>query len=237
MNKPEYISYKDWELLTSKYSSLQLEEYFNKNYPYQYLIGNVDFCNLEIIVDERALIPRFETELLVIETIKLIKQLNFVQPNVIDLCTGTGCIAIALKKNIECNVTAVDISKDTIDLAKENALKNNVNINFVCDDIINDKNNYDYDIVISNPPYIDINEIVGLSTKYEPQIALFADENGLIFYKHILQKYYAKLYAFEIGCTQKFEVINIIKNNYPQAKIIAKKDYAGLDRYIFAINE
>ena len=128
MNRPDYISYKDWDLLNKKYSSGQLEEYFNKNYPYQYLIGNVDFCNIEIAVDKRALIPRFETEVLVNETIDMIEKLDFIQPNCIDLCTGTGCIAIAIKKKVNCIMTALDVSNETLTLAKENALKNDLDI-------------------------------------------------------------------------------------------------------------
>lgn len=237
MNKPDYISYKDWEILNNKYSSTELEEYFNNNYPYQYLIGNVDFCDNEILVDERVLIPRFETELLVYETIKKIKQLNFIQPNVIDLCTGSGCIAISIKKMFNCKMSALDISKDAISLATINASKNNVDINFINNDILKDNNKYEYDIVISNPPYVKYDESVGASTKYEPQIALFANNYGLEFYEKILDNYKAKLYVFEIGCTQAEDIKQIILNNYPQAKIEVKKDYSNLDRIIFVINE
>lgn len=237
MNKPDYISYKDWELLNNKYSSNELEEYFNKNYPYQYLIGNVDFCDNIIKVDERALIPRFETEILVNETIKLIKERQFEDLTVCDLCTGSGCIGISVKKEINCKMDAIDISKEALELAKINVKNNNVEINFINRDILNDNNCYLYDVIISNPPYIDKKEIVGISTKYEPQIALFAKDNGLEFYKKILQNYKAKLYAFEIGYSQKDSIIKIAKDIYPKSKIIAKKDYAKFDRYIFIINE
>ena len=118
MNKPDYISYKDWELLNSKYSSKQLEEYFNKNYPYQYLIGNVDFCNNLIKVDERVLIPRFETELLVNEVLNFLKEKQIKNLKIVDLCTGSGCIAISLKKEIDCTIDAVDISNQALELAK-----------------------------------------------------------------------------------------------------------------------
>ena len=92
-------------------------------------------------------------------------------------------------------------------------------------------------VVISNPPYIEETETVGISTKYEPQIALFAKDNGLEFYKKILKYYQAKLYAFEIGYKQKDSIIKIAKEIYQKSRIIAKKDYANFDRYIYIINE
>lgn len=237
MNKPKYISYKDWELLNQKYSSKQLEEYFNNNYPYQYLIGNVDFCDNIINVDERVLIPRFETEELVYKTLDLIKKNKLDNLKITDLCTGSGCIAISLKKEINCEIDAIDISEEALELARLNSKNNEVNINFIKRDVLSDDKLYKYDLVISNPPYIDKSEKVGQSTKYEPQIALFANNKGLAFYEKILSNYWAKIYAFEIGCTQKKEVINIATKKYPQAKIFCEKDMNGLDRFIFIINE
>lgn len=238
MNRPEYISFKDWNLLTNKYSSKQLEEYFNKDYPYQYLIGDVDFCNNKIIVDERVLIPRFETEIMTNDIIKFIKKLNLDNLRIVDVCTGSGCIAIALKKKFDnATVCAIDISKDAINLARENALVNDVDVKFFNHDVLKDNIDITYDIVVSNPPYIDRNDEVGKSTKYEPQIALYADNNGLIFYDNILRKFKAKYYAFEIGCTQKEQVINIVKKYYPQAKIECKQDYSGFDRFIYVKSE
>ena len=237
MNKPEYISFKDWDILNSKYSSKELEEYFNKNYPYQYLIGDVLFCDNKILVDKRVLIPRFETEIMTIDVINYIKSLNKDNLKVADLCTGSGCIAISIKKECNVNIDAIDISDDALSLAKENSKLNEADINFIKRDIINDYNNYEYDIIVSNPPYVRLDENVGESTKYEPQIALYANNNGLEFYEQILNKYKAKYYAFEIGSMQKDEVINIVKSYYPQANIISKKDYSGFDRFIYVTNE
>ena len=112
--KPDYISVPDWELLLKKYPNK--EELLDKltNYPPQYLIGNVEFLGQTINVDKRVLIPRFETELLVDKTIKYAKELFNKEINVIDLGTGSGCIAISLKNNLDANVTALDISKDEI---------------------------------------------------------------------------------------------------------------------------
>lgn len=237
MNKPDYISYKDWELLNNKYSSTELEEYFNNNYPYQYLIGDVEFCDCTIKVDERVLIPRFETEIMVNEVIKYAKSLNKDNLRIVDVCTGSGCIAISLKKHVDALVCAIDVSRDAIDLARENAMLNGVDVKYFCHDVLKDNIDISYDIVVSNPPYVKYDEEVGLSTKYEPQIALFAEDEGLAFYKQIIHKFKSKYYAFEIGCTQKDEVINIVKEAYPQANIICKQDYSGLDRFIYVINE
>ena len=238
MNRPEYISFKDWDILTGKYSSNLLEEYFNKNYPYQYLIGDVEFCNNKIFVDERVLIPRFETEIMTNDLIQFIEKIDFNNLKIGDICTGSGCIAISLKKKFEdANVYAIDISEDALNVARENALLNGTNIRFHKYDVLNDDIDLKYDIVVSNPPYIDRNEKVGESTKYEPQIALFADNNGLIFYDNILKKIKSKYYAFEIGYQQKEQVINIIKKYYPQAIIECKKDYSGFDRFIYVKSE
>ena len=223
-------------MLTEKYSSKELEEYFNKDYPYQYLIGDVEFCGNKIMVDERALIPRFETEILTLDVIKHIKSLDSDNLRVVDVCTGSGCIAISIKKECNVEMCAIDISQDAIDLARENAKLNNVDIKFFNHDVLKDDINISYDIVVSNPPYVKYDESVGSSTKYEPQIALFADNNGLEFYENILKKFKAKYYAFEIGNTQKEDIIRITKKIYPDAEITCKKDYSGFDRFIYVKN-
>ena len=96
MNKPDFISYPDWQMLKNKYPEKKLAKFLLKNYPYQYLLGNVDFYGYSIIVNKNVLIPRWETEDLVERTIKIIKKENLNVKNAIDLCTGSGCIAVAL---------------------------------------------------------------------------------------------------------------------------------------------
>ena len=141
--------------------------------PIQYIIGNVDFYGNIIKVNESVLIPRFETELLVDKTIHKINQIFKNQKiDIIDLGTGSGCIAITLKKEINSNVDALDISIDAIKVAKDNAKDNNVEINFINQDMSTYKEKK-YDVIISNPPYIKYDEeIMNLVKDNEPHLAL-----------------------------------------------------------------
>ena len=237
--KPEYITNTDWKLLKEKYRD-NLEEVLDKleaHYPVQYLIGNVEFLNTIIHVDERVLIPRFETELLVEKTIQKLKKMKLENPNILELGTGSGCISIALKKNIDCKVSAVDISEDAIQVARENATLNKVSIDFKVQDMLNI--NYEgYDLIISNPPYVSETEPIGKETQYEPQNALFAKEKGLFFYQEIIKKISKlstkpKLIAFEIGMTQGNELLEFSKKHLSTMTSSIKKDLTGRDRYLF----
>ena len=237
--KPDFITDTDWKILKEKYPQ-NINEIIKKlesHYPVQYLIGNVEFLNTIINVDERVLIPRFETELLVEKTIKRIKALNIQNPRIIDLGTGSGCIAISLKKNLPCFVTAIDISEQAIELAKENALKNQVEIEYKIENMIN-TNLEGYDVIISNPPYVKETESVGEETKYEPQNALFAKNNGLYFYEEILKNIsklstMPKLVAFEIGMSEGEDIKSLALKYLSTKKILIEKDLTNRDRYIF----
>ncbi len=237
--KPDFITDTDWKILKEKYPQ-NINEIIKKlesHYPVQYLIGNVEFLNTIINVDERVLIPRFETELLVEKTIKRIKALNIQNPRIIDLGTGSGCIAISLKKNLPCFVTAIDISEQAIELAKENALKNQVEIEYKIENMIN-TNLEGYDVIISNPPYVKETESVGEETKYEPQNALFAKNNGLYFYEEILKNIsklstMPKLVAFEIGMNEGEDIKSLALKYLSTKKILIEKDLTNRDRYIF----
>lgn len=242
-NKPEYLSDIDYNLLKSIYPN-NMDEILSKlksNYPVQYLIGYVDFYGYKINVDNRVLIPRFETEGLVNETIKLIKE-NINNPKIIDIGTGSGCIAITLSKELNIKVDAIDISKPALDLATENAILNTANINFYQKDIKNCTFDSQYNVIISNPPYVKENSEVDPKTKFEPQNALFAKDNGLEFYEAILKQSLnilekRNLIAFEIGCDEAESIKDLAKKYYPNSIIIIKKDLANLDRYIFIVNE
>lgn len=237
--KPDFITDTDWKILKEKYPQ-NINEIIKKlesHYPVQYLIGNVEFLNTIINVDKRVLIPRFETELLVEKTIKRIKDLNIQNPRIIDLGTGSGCIAISLKKNLPCFVTAIDISEQAIELAKENALKNQVEIEYKIENMIN-TNLEGYDVIISNPPYVKETESVGEETKYEPQNALFAKNNGLYFYEEILKNIsklstMPKLVAFEIGMSEGEDIKSLALKYLSTKKILIEKDLTNRERYIF----
>ena len=237
--KPEFITDLDWQLLKEKYKD-NLEKVIDKlerHYPVQYLIGYVDFYDTHINVDERVLIPRFETEYLVEKTIQRIKSIKQENPKILELGTGSGCISIALKKHFSCEVTAVDISEDALDVAKENAKLNHVDIHFILEDML--KTSYEhFDIIISNPPYVSQEIHVGEETKYEPQTAIFASDNGLIFYENIIKKSVNHLLpngflAFEIGCNQANDITKIAYKYYPNAIIKVEKDLTNRNRYLF----
>jgi len=238
---PEGVTRADWELLKKIYPDhlKEIEEKLKKNYPVQYLIGNVEFLNCRINVDERVLIPRFETEFLVEKTINKIKKYNIKNPKILELGTGSGCIAIALKKNISCDITAVDISEESLELAKENAMQNHTTINFKKEDML--KVSYEhFDIIISNPPYVGETESVGKETTYEPQNAIFAKNEGIYFYENILKrlnqlKVYPKMIAFEIGYLQGEKIIDLTSIYLSTYHCSIEKDLSGKDRYAFII--
>ena len=236
-------SKEDLKLLKNLYPNNYDEqiEKLKNDYPIQYLIGYVNFYGYKINVNENVLIPRFETEYLVDDTINLINK-YIKEPTIIDIGTGSGCIAISLAKELNTSVDALDISSNAIKLAKENAILNNANIKFICEDIKNYISNKKYNVLISNPPYVNINSYVDNETKYEPQNAIFANDNGLEYYKIILDKSKdllddTNIIAFEIGDNQANDIINIIKLYYPKANIITKNDLNNLNRYIYIINE
>lgn len=211
-------------------------------YSIQYLIGYVNFCGFNINVNKNVLIPRFETEFLVEKVIEYYKLYYNRKVNILDIGTGSGCIAISLKKMINSNVDAVDISKDALNVAQANAKYNNADINFIKSDLLNEVNGK-YDIVVSNPPYIDYNEkIMDLVFNNEPHIALFAPNNGLYFYEKILSKIKPYLndkfiIAFEIGYLQAEAIKNIINKYFYDVEIIILKDLSNRDRYAFIISE
>lgn len=210
--------------------------------PVQYIVGNVDFYGNTFKVNKNTLIPRFETELLVEKTIKYINKYFNNEIKILDIGTGSGCIAITLNKLLDNSmVTAVDISKDALDVARENNKINNTDVNFIESDVfsnINDK----YDVIISNPPYISYDEdIMDVVYNNEPHMALYADDNGLYFYDKILRecrKYLNDrfLIAFEIGYKQGNDILNIFNKYFDNVNISLEKDYSGRDRFIFIWN-
>lgn len=224
---------KDWEK-----SFLRLDS----GEPLQYIIGNVDFYNSNFIVSPEVLIPRFETELLVDKTIKYIKQYKFENLKIADLGTGSGCIGISMAKEFNARVDLYDISQEALLVAKENSIRNKVNINIINKDILEELDKK-YNIIVSNPPYIDEDEEVEIIVKNnEPNLALYASNKGLLFYEKILS--YARncledkfIIAFEIGCTQGEYIKSYSSALFPSAKVTVEQDFTGRDRFIFIINE
>lgn len=235
MNK---IGNADLKLLKEIYQDNfeEIEKKLEANYPTQYLIGYVDFYNTKINVNEDVLIPRFETELLVDKAIKILQNKKYT--NLIDICTGSGAIAIAIKKHLNLEIDACDISNKALNIAKNNALENKTNINFFSIDILKEIPNKKYDCIISNPPYVREDEYTSPETKYEPVIALYAKNEGLEFYERILSIAPSILnkngtIIFEIGSTQAIEIKKIALSYFPNSIITIEKDYNNFDRFIF----
>lgn len=208
--------------------------------PVQYIVGNVDFYGNIINVNENTLIPRFETELLVQKTIKYISKYFNRKVSILDIGTGSGCIAITLKKELDCNVDGVDISTGALEVAKKNNQINNTDVNFYESDVFSNIN-CKYDVIISNPPYIAYGEeIMDIVYDNEPHTALFADNNGLFFYDKILSECESYLYdkfiiAFEIGYKQALDIKNLAYKYLNNVDIVIEKDYSDRDRYVFIV--
>lgn len=205
--------------------------------PLWYIIGDTDFCGYTIKVDERVLIPRPETEELVMMAVAAAEE----GQNVLDLCTGSGAIAIATYKELEkagrkVRMTAIDVSEGALELAQENAERNQAEINFVCSDLFT-RIRERFDLIISNPPYIPSSEIETLQREvkdFEPRLALDGGADGLEIYRKIAAeapKYLTRGGALlmEVGAGQAEEVVKLFKGN-SYSMII--KDFNGVDRYV-----
>lgn len=238
----QYIIVYDNQVLTKN----QEEEYLKyidlikQGNPIEHITHQKEFMKLNFYVDENVLIPRADTEILVEEVIKIAKKIN--AKKILDLCTGSGAIAISLAKYLEnIQITALDISKKALDIAKVNSKNNQVQdkITFIESNLFENLGIEKYDIIVSNPPYIKTSELQKLDrmvTK-EPKIALDGGENGLIFYEKILDKGYEYLkyggyICLEIGYDQKEDVINIVNNKKQYIDTYCKKDLYDNDRII-----
>lgn len=214
----------------------------NEGLPVQYIVGEVDFYGHLFKVNENVLIPRFETEQLVELTIDYIKKLFDKVVDIVDLGTGSGCIAITLKKELDCNIDAVDISSKALEIARINAKNNGTDVHFYLGDMLKPLNKR-YDVIISNPPYISYDEkIMDIVKNNEPALALYADNNGLYFYEEILKncKSYLNerfIMAFEIGYKQAEDIKKLALKYLDNVRVIIKKDLNKLDRFIFIIGE
>ena len=222
------------EDVLEKFSEM-LADYIVDYRPIEYILGYTYFYGNKIKVNENVLIPRDETEELVEKALLYIGK----NSKVLDLCTGSGAIAISLKKErSDIDVFASDISKAALSVSEENARYNNVNIKFYEGDLLEPFIGKEkFDVIVSNPPYISkdykLNEIV----EHEPKIALFADDNGLSNYKKIIQDLDKVLnkggtILFEIGYDQAKDVKNLLFKEFTDIEII--QDYNKLDRIVIA---
>ena len=214
-----------------------INDKINEGYPLQYAIGKWNFYGLDLLVDKRALIPRYETEILV----DLIINDNSNNKKILDIGTGSGAISLALSKNLkDTKIIGVDISKNAIDLANENKIKLNINnVEFKESDIFSNIDEK-FDIIVSNPPYINKEDFEKLDNKlyYEPQNALYGGEDGLYFYKKIIKNAKnflnknGKIYL-EIGYDQKDSISDLLEE-YGYKQIESYKDFNDFDRIIKA---
>ena len=209
--------------------------------PLQYVIGSVNFYGNKFIIDERVLIPRFETEELVEKTIEYINN-NFNESiDVIDLGCGSGVIGLTLEKKISTkSVDLVDISKEALEVATINCNNLDSKANLIENDFLEGITKK-YDLIISNPPYIKTNEeIESIVKNNEPELALYAGEDGLDCYKKILSQVKNNmkdkcLIAFEIGCDQAEQITELVNEYLTDVKVEVKKDLSGKDRMLFIL--
>ena len=245
LKKPrQYLIINDEKELEKKLEDnfLKKIDEIKKGIPLEYTINEKEFMKLCFYVDENVLIPRQDTEILVEEVIKIAKENNC--KKILDLCTGSGCIAISIAKYIEnSNITAIDVSKKAIEIAKKNAKENKVEkqIKFIESNLFEKIGNEKYDIIVSNPPYIKTSIIENLSKEVqnEPHIALDGGEDGLEFYREIIKNSYKYLnkngyLCLEIGYDQKEEVTKLIEQEKMYENVYCKKDLGLNDRAIIS---
>jgi len=208
--------------------------------PLQYITGVQEFMKINFIVTKDVLIPQPDTEILVEEVIKIANKIE--NPLILDLCTGSGAIAVALAKNIpNPRIVATDISKKALEIARHNAKLNGVmdNIDFMESNLFDKIKNIKFDIIVSNPPYIETNVIPTLpkDVRQEPIIALDGGKDGLDFYRKIYDKGHEYLnkegyLCVEIGYNQRESVKKIIEKQQKYINTYCRKDLCENDRVI-----
>ena len=227
-----------------KYFSL-IEKHIKEDVPLSHLVGFEYFYDRKFKVTKDVLSPRMETEELIYKVIEYVKATNKNNLKILDLCTGSGIIAITLKKELDeilIDVVASDISKEALEVAKENAKTHTADIRFIQSDIFNNIDDK-FDIIVSNPPYIDRKDEVTMKENvlnYDPHLALFAEEEGMYFYRKIIEqaKDYLKengVMFFEIGYDQKDKIIKLSKKNGYLAQVY--KDINNRYRMAFLVRK
>lgn len=202
--------------------------------PLQYIIGEVEFMGVSIKTTPDALIPRYDTEVLCEQA------LMHISPpcRVLDVCTGTGVIALTLKFHApQTDVFACDISEKALSLAQENAQRNKLCVTFRQGDLLSPYQGETFDVIVSNPPYISREDMLTLQPEVqkEPELALFGGDDGLDFYRRIIADVPFYLVPggallFEIGCSQADAVCRLMKNRFEDLHVY--QDLNGLDRVV-----
>jgi release factor glutamine methyltransferase len=249
LNEPRIKLYLDFE---KPLSEQEISEYRTRikrrlsREPLQYILGYAEFFGLRFKVTPDVLIPRPETEILVEKAIEAVSSFDMLNPKILEIGTGSGCISIALANKVNCKIDAIDISSEALDIAKHNSGISNTSdkITFSNKSIFKDFQNFeDYDIILSNPPYIAADEMKNTSEEiknFEPAYALTDGGNGFSFYKQIfklMKETPRQVKAFlEIGDNKRSKVEDLLKvsdiKNY-----IFHKDYHGIDRVLFINKE
>lgn len=218
-----------------------LEEYLKNERPIQYILGYSYFYGRKYIVNPNVLIPRFETEELVYNSIKIIKDNNY--KIIADIGTGSGNIAISISKEIDnIKVLGVDISIEALEVSKNNAIRLDSNVIFHQSNLLEYfiDNNIKVDMIISNPPYIDVNdeEVDEIVRRNEPSLALFAKDNGLYNYKKIINDAHLVLnkngsIIFEIGYKQGEILKKYVEDKFPNYRVEIIKDIDKKNRMLY----
>lgn len=214
----------------------------SEGYPLQYLLGEWEFYGYPFKVGEGVLIPRPDTETLIEQTLAVCRQMGNKSPKIIDLCSGSGCIAVTLKKEIpEAEVLAVEISDEAIKYLNQNAELNNADITIIQGDVLDEKlqqSLWDFDIIVSNPPYLTGEEMKELQREVvlEPELALFGGNDGLGFYRRLTAMWKNSLKTggyllYEFGMGQHLAVSEILAEN-DFTDITFQKDAGGIIRTI-----
>lgn len=248
----DIFSLEEYELIAKSNDIFDDEKFMTllkkaNDVPVSYLLGYQDFYGYRYQVNKNVLIPRNETEELINYCLEYIKKNNYKKIKILEIGTGSGCICITLNKelnklNIDNEITSCDISNEALKVAKQNALILNSNVNFIESDVFSNLINYDYDLIISNPPYIEKNEFVSKRVlNNEPHIALFSDETGLEIYKKIFSQINKfinlKALFFEISpCIE--QGLELLKNKYcPNFNSQYKKDINGFIRFAIYLKD
>ena len=233
-----YFIHEDEEISENDIEEYQiLIEQRGKHIPLQQLTKEAYFYGMKFFVNENVLIPRQDTEVLVEQVLSLSKEKENLK--LLDMCTGSGCILLALLANLkQASGTGVDLSEKALEVAQRNSKELGIEVSWVQSDLF-DKVSGSYDIIVSNPPYIETSVIEGLMDEvklYEPRMALDGTEDGLFFYREITMqagKYLKNngILAFEIGYNQGKAVSEFMKENgYKEVQVL--QDLAGLDRVV-----